>query len=84
MAVDTTATEGWVFGGQNESCDAVCANYFPGWTCDVDELHTTVSKETFLAARNAVLDCDFPDGDCDVTESGNNCLYFPPFYDINH
>jgi hypothetical protein len=70
----------------NESCDAVCAiNYSPGWTCDVDELHTTVSKEPFLAARNAVLDdCDFPDGDCDVTESRNNYLYFPAFYDTNH
>jgi hypothetical protein len=68
----------------NESCDAVCANYSPGWTCDVDELHTTVSnKEPFLAAQNAVLDCDFPDGDCDderdVTESGKNYLYFPGF-----
>jgi hypothetical protein len=88
MAMDTTAREGWVFGGQNESCDSACAKYSTGWTCDVDELHTTVSKDTFLAARNAVLDCDFPNGDCeverDISKSSNNYLYFPALYDIYH
>jgi hypothetical protein len=58
-----------------------------GWTCDVDELHTIDSKITFLAARNAVLNCDFPSGDCNderdvsvISGGGINSSFFPYAY----
>jgi hypothetical protein len=49
----------------------------------VNKLHTIVSEDTFLAARNAVMDCDFPNGDCenagDVSETSASFPAFPAF-----
>jgi hypothetical protein len=78
-----TATEGWVFGGSKESCDTACDNYSTGWTCDVNELHMIISEDTFLAARNEILNCDFPSGDCEAAVNvfvNSDDISNKPFY----
>jgi hypothetical protein len=78
-----TATEGWVFGDSKESCDTACDNFSTGWTCDVDELHMIITEDTFLTARNAILNCDFPSGDCEAAlnvDVFSDDRYYKPFY----
>jgi hypothetical protein len=48
----------------------------------VDELHSIVSEDTLWAARKAVLDCDFPNGDCEIegaTVYVHTPHKYPPF-----
>jgi hypothetical protein len=82
-----TATAGWVFSDLNDNCDTACRKLSTGgWTCDVNELHKIVTRDTLWAARNAVLDCDFPSGDYEVktgyylhTTAAYSFPYFPSF-----